>query len=243
MKARLAAVICASVILAGISNTTNAATVTFQTNIDNSAGNYDSNGTHNDNNSEIGRYSDGTNLHDYRNYFMFNISPLAGQIVSSASLRVYNPSGGIFFVNPTETYQLYDVTTQLDTVRFATNSTFIWNDLGNGDQYGSVALSSADNNSWVEITLNANAINAINNPIGELFLSATNPSPTFALGGILAGGNGGFAFKNLHAGPFSIYKTELIVETVDTVVPIPAALWLFGSGLLGLIGMARRKAA
>ena len=28
-----------------------------------------------------------------------------------------------------------------------------------------------------------------------------------------------------------------------TVVPVPAAVWLFGSGLLGLIGMARRKAA
>ena len=27
------------------------------------------------------------------------------------------------------------------------------------------------------------------------------------------------------------------------VVPVPAAVWLFGSGLLGLIGMARRKAA
>ena len=27
-----------------------------------------------------------------------------------------------------------------------------------------------------------------------------------------------------------------------TIVPLPPALWLFGSGLLGLIGMARRKA-
>jgi hypothetical protein len=26
-------------------------------------------------------------------------------------------------------------------------------------------------------------------------------------------------------------------------VPIPGAMWLFGSGLLGLLGMARRKAA
>jgi hypothetical protein len=26
-----------------------------------------------------------------------------------------------------------------------------------------------------------------------------------------------------------------------SVVPVPAAVWLFGSGLLGLIGMARRK--
>ena len=29
--------------------------------------------------------------------------------------------------------------------------------------------------------------------------------------------------------------------TVPTVVPVPAAVWLFGSGLLGLLGIARRK--
>lgn len=28
-----------------------------------------------------------------------------------------------------------------------------------------------------------------------------------------------------------------------TAIPVPAALWLFGSGLLGLIGVARRKKA
>jgi hypothetical protein len=36
----------------------------------------------------------------------------------------------------------------------------------------------------------------------------------------------------------------LLVGTVNTssgVVPVPAAVWLFGSGLLGLIGIARRK--
>jgi len=27
----------------------------------------------------------------------------------------------------------------------------------------------------------------------------------------------------------------------QTVVPVPAAVWLFGSGLMGLVGMARRK--
>ena len=30
---------------------------------------------------------------------------------------------------------------------------------------------------------------------------------------------------------------------VVSSVPVPAAVWLFGSGLLGLIGMARRKKA
>ncbi len=29
--------------------------------------------------------------------------------------------------------------------------------------------------------------------------------------------------------------------TVPTVIPVPAAVWLFGSGLLGLLGIARRK--
>jgi hypothetical protein len=27
----------------------------------------------------------------------------------------------------------------------------------------------------------------------------------------------------------------------SSIVPIPPALWLFGSGLLGLIGIARKK--
>jgi len=32
------------------------------------------------------------------------------------------------------------------------------------------------------------------------------------------------------------------IAVYTTVVPVPAALWLFGSGLLGLIGVARRRA-
>lgn len=36
---------------------------------------------------------------------------------------------------------------------------------------------------------------------------------------------------------------SLTVSAPSAVVPVPAAAWLFGSGLLGLIGMARRKKA
>ena len=36
---------------------------------------------------------------------------------------------------------------------------------------------------------------------------------------------------------------EAAIDTVETVIPIPAAVWLFGSGLLGLVGIARRRKA
>ena len=38
-----------------------------------------------------------------------------------------------------------------------------------------------------------------------------------------------------------IYSSGYAILTATTVVPIPAAFWLFGSGLIGLIGIARRK--
>jgi T5SS/PEP-CTERM-associated repeat protein len=38
-------------------------------------------------------------------------------------------------------------------------------------------------------------------------------------------------------------STDLVQLSVVSAVPVPAAVWLFGSGLLGLIGVARRKQA
>ena len=34
---------------------------------------------------------------------------------------------------------------------------------------------------------------------------------------------------------------DVVRLSVVSAVPVPPALWLFGSGLLGLIGIARRK--
>jgi len=39
---------------------------------------------------------------------------------------------------------------------------------------------------------------------------------------------------------FDIYAWAVRSGDVSAV-PVPAAMWLFGSGLLGLIGVARRK--
>jgi hypothetical protein len=40
-----------------------------------------------------------------------------------------------------------------------------------------------------------------------------------------------------------IYDRALLASEVGQLVPIPPAVWLFGSGLLGLVGIARRKKA
>jgi len=40
---------------------------------------------------------------------------------------------------------------------------------------------------------------------------------------------------------FLNYSPNFNMTTTTTAVPIPAAVWLFGSGLLGLVGVARRK--
>lgn len=41
---------------------------------------------------------------------------------------------------------------------------------------------------------------------------------------------------------FALTGLTLVDASAPAPVPVPAALWLFGSGLIGLIGVARRKA-
>jgi hypothetical protein len=42
-------------------------------------------------------------------------------------------------------------------------------------------------------------------------------------------------------GNFTGFNARWIVEGTATVVPVPAAVWLFGSGILGLVAVARRR--
>jgi len=53
-----------------------------------------------------------------------------------------------------------------------------------------------------------------------------------------------FEFFNPNAGggPTVSNNLQFYITSIDvTAVPVPAAVWLFGSGLLGLAGIARRK--
>ena len=56
-----------------------------------------------------------------------------------------------------------------------------------------------------------------------------------------------FSSTNFSASDNGTYLTGFTASATGnvtgSVVPVPAAVWLFGSGLLGLVGVARRKAA
>lgn len=59
-----------------------------------------------------------------------------------------------------------------------------------------------------------------------------------ANGGRIEGG-----FMLLTGDIASDFTGDTLIAKASPVVPVPAAVWLFGSGLLGLVGVARRKKA
>ncbi|MHC5118397.1 MAG: VPLPA-CTERM sorting domain-containing protein, partial [Planctomycetota bacterium] len=59
---------------------------------------------------------------------------------------------------------------------------------------------------------------------------------------VLDGDNDGIPGNAMTSGPFpGITPAFYGTLTGQYVVPVPAAAWLFGSGLMGLIGIAKRK--
>lgn len=73
---------------------------------------------------------------------------------------------------------------------------------------------------------------------------ATQSMATYSLGNIFTMDLTGttFEFLNLNTVDNDDYRFYISVMEV-TAVPVPAAVWLFGSGLLGLVGIARRRNA
>ena len=90
----------------------------------------------------------------------------------------------------------------------------------------------AAGNVWPEISFDA----FVNDPAtGTLTIATIN------LTALAEGSSNLVVLNSFFAASVELFPT-LIDGTVNvSAVPIPAAVWLFGSGLLGLIGVARRK--
>ena len=112
-----------------------------------------------------------------------------------------------------------------------------------GDAGGQVVFTDNMDGSW-----NAEFFDVNNNPGGSITLSGNK---NFTLGITWDGGTTYYSDSNyalvsapddyriVFQGPQVVGRT-LAIDVAP--IPVPAAVWLFGSGLLGLVGFARRRA-
>jgi hypothetical protein len=158
----------------------------------------------------------------YRNFFLFDLSQVDQRIVN-ASLRLWFPEEGLRSPTDMEIYELFDVVTDLDELgqRWGVD---IFEDLGTGTSYGTYVATEADEQTLIDIPLNAAAV-------AELNAAAS----LFALGGAVTSLddliNDEFLF-----GTSGNARAYLVLETV----PLPGAAWLLASALL-ILGHRRRS--
>jgi hypothetical protein len=131
----------------------------------------------------------------------------------------------------TETFTLFDVSTDLASLAAGTAST-AFADLGSGLSFGSVDIAPVSFSfDTVGIDLNADALASI--LLGQ----------TFALGGAITSLSGvGEEFVFGGTGSIGLARLDLLVD-VPSPVPVPGALPLFLSALAGVIVAARRRRA
>jgi len=149
---------------------------------------------------------------------------------------------------------------------FVTTST---NALNPGDQpaLGVTGFSNANNNSNIFVK-NVNGQLGTTDPLENLSLRANRGEPTFtdagnfndtALFGFategLLGGSASFYWLGIDdfdnnisldpqlIGSWSSLSDGTLTFNSVSAVPVPAAVWLFGSGLMGMVGVARRRKA
>jgi len=153
--------------------------------------------------------------------------------VVSATLRISTGDtdgsfGRLVTDDSFETYSLFDVSSDPSILPVGdTGNTSLFDDLADGDLYGNYNLSSPLD-LYINIDLSAAAINDIN-----------NADALFGIGGAITTLDNDLsrtqsAFGGTHLG-------DQTRELILTTVPVTPAIWLFGSGLIGLIGLARRK--
>ena len=127
------------------------------------AGWYKSTGVHVPNGNYLTGFSEGV---FYRGFFAADVGAVAGHVLS-ATLHVYS-----YNVYGTGTVSLFDVTTNWGTLlNYQPNRTDVYDDLGTGTGYGSATALAA--NTYVDFSLNAAAIAAINASSGQFAIGAS----------------------------------------------------------------------
>jgi hypothetical protein len=175
------------------------------------SGSYTSTGIHTSSNQQyIVGYcaaSDCGTSYTFNDFFVFNLASVISTPITSATLNLYEPSvsidgyDGYDSNNPSETFQLWDVTTaigspsQYGTLEGSdagdTTGMAIYSDLGSGVFFGSGVVTNAESGTVISFTLDANALAALNTAEGGQFalggsLSAPEPGSLVMMAGGLA---------------------------------------------------------
>lgn len=167
---------------------------------------------------------------EHRSFYTFDLaSPeLVGQQIISARLQMQRFV--IVSDNPIETIAFFDVSEDAASLNNNTGANAsIFADLGAGNTYGSFPISPGDFFEILEFPLNSTAVSNLNASLGGFF----------SVGGrwltVTAGDDFGFG------GASGDFPIRLALEVQPTVVPIPAAAWLFGTGLGFVLLTFRRR--
>jgi hypothetical protein len=102
-------------------------------------------------------FAGNTSFKEYRNFFVFDLSSIDGEILSM-QLEVFNPRFGYFSNDPSETYGLFDVSTDPQDLIAGIGGIPAFVDMGTGVSYGTHVATLVDEGTFIIIPLNAFAV-------------------------------------------------------------------------------------
>ncbi len=171
----------------------------------------------------------------YNDFFVFDLAGVS-QPITSASLRLYNPTNGYRSDDGNETLRIFDVNTPISSLLIGTGGTAAYYDLGMGTSYGSVVVDGSDVGSFINIVLNSAALSALNAAGG-----------LFAFGGSLVSADDGydmlFGWTHLNYNPNFAQLSLQTQATNYSSIPEPGLLSLVGLGFTALFFSRRGRRA
>lgn len=139
---------------------------------------------------------------DYRNFFLFDLTGMT-ETIARAYVLLWLPDAG-FVGDPSELYELFDVTTDITQLTGGISGTDAHADLGSGVSYGSRIVTAADLGTFVKIPLNRDAVASLNQASGLLAIGGTIQT-------LDGSANDEFLFGDTHNLPLAF--TQLVVES------------------------------
>lgn len=140
---------------------------------------YDSYGYHDTANTS---YVTGQGYDLTRSFFVFDL-PTSASSAIGASLRLYNPAFGYDSPDSSETFSLFEVTSDLDQLMSGAGGLAAFQDLGDGALLGSVDLTPSNNDGWITISLSPALLSQLQGGAGRIALggalTSLDPSNTF----------------------------------------------------------------